>query len=204
MARFPSVQRSHISSKWARAYYVELLPVEWRAITEEGITIDYRTYNCVALNVYRHKTNPNGPKGKWEVHVDEYDWRHVWLRPIGEGPFIPVPWTCLTAAPVPFTDATWRLAQKIVATRGQDPTHEGQVAQALGELLTRASLRPSLESKVVAMAQASPSLMPAVVRQQLLPPPEPETDEPLALPDAEESHIEGMGVHDPFDIGGYR
>jgi putative transposase len=51
--------------------YLELLPVEWRCITDQGIQIDYRHYDCRELNVYRNQTSGVvGKNGRWEVHYD--------------------------------------------------------------------------------------------------------------------------------------
>ena len=51
--------------------YLELLPVQWRRITDEGIQLDNRTYNDAALGPYRHQRSGIVAKGnRWEVHFD--------------------------------------------------------------------------------------------------------------------------------------
>jgi Mu transposase, C-terminal len=47
--------------------YIELLPADWRATTDAGIQIDYRTYHCPKLR-------------PWEVHYDPYDASRIWVR----------------------------------------------------------------------------------------------------------------------------
>ncbi len=123
--------------------YLELLPVEWRTIGDNGIQIDYRTYDDEVLNPHRHQ--PSGVIGKgrrWEVHYDPYDLSHVFVRNHRDGGWLTATWTHLPMVGAPFADFTWRAARQIVAQRGGDDTDETAIARALDNLLTRAGNGP--------------------------------------------------------------
>jgi putative transposase len=121
--------------------YLELLPVKWRRITDDGIQIDNRTYNCAALGAYRHQNSGViAKRGRWEVHYDPYDVSQVHLRtPDG---WITAPWTHLPMVSAPFADFTWRHARRL-AGRGAT---EAEIARILDDLLTRAEHGPDKTS----------------------------------------------------------
>ncbi|MFI9251306.1 Mu transposase C-terminal domain-containing protein [Streptomyces sp. NPDC053069] len=59
--------------------YLELLPVRWQAITERGIRLNHRTYDCDLLGPYRGQPSPITSRGgKWEVHTNPHDIRQIW------------------------------------------------------------------------------------------------------------------------------
>ena len=61
--------------------YIELLPADWRAITDTGVQIDYRTYNSPELRFWAgHSSGVASKAGRWEVHYDPYDVSRVWVR----------------------------------------------------------------------------------------------------------------------------
>jgi putative transposase len=157
--------------------YLELLPVQWRRITDEGIQLDNRTYNDGVLGPYRHQRSGIAAKGnRWAVHHDPYDVSQVHLRtPDG---WITVPWTHLPMVSAPFADFTWRHARRLAGTGAT----EAEIARVLDELLTRAEHGPDKASaRITARTRAGQ----AAHRPPL---PEPETapvaDEPTE-PDAE-------------------
>lgn len=127
--------------------YLELLPACWRQITDSGIQLDYRTYDCPALNPFRHlPSGVDAKQGRWEVHYDPYDLSHVWVREHHAGHaggWITVPWTHLGMVRQPFADFTWRHARELVQARGGDPTDETAVTIALTDLLRRAEAGPA-------------------------------------------------------------
>jgi hypothetical protein len=55
--------------------YLELLPACWRAITDSGVQLDYRTYDCAALNPYRQQ--PSGVQAKQGRPFADFTWRHA-------------------------------------------------------------------------------------------------------------------------------
>lgn len=75
----------------ARAGYIEaprdpclayqFLRVEWRTIQHDGIEIDGRKYRGPGLTVYKvgEKSPYKERKGKWPIHVDAEDVRHVYF-----------------------------------------------------------------------------------------------------------------------------
>lgn len=194
--------------------YLELLPATWRAVNSYGVKISHRIYDCPELGPLRRQ--PSGITGKrdlWEVHRDPYDASWIWVRNQWEGGWIPVPWKHLGTVPQPFGDLAWDHAAADLRQQGEgDPTEE-QIAQAVTELLTRASQGPSgggkarhsrRDRRVAARTRAA-------VESPSPRPPQPETAPPGAdnLPphDAEEdggtrdepvAKVIPLGVFDPF------
>ena len=61
--------------------YIELLPAEWRAITQYGVKIGHRVYDCKELVPHRRqRSGLKSRHGLWEVHYDPYDITRVWVR----------------------------------------------------------------------------------------------------------------------------
>ena len=119
--------------------YIELLPVEWRAINAYGVKIRHRKYQSKALR--RYSRQPSGVKARkdlWEVHRDPYDVSRIWVRNHRDGGWIEATWTHLSTGPVPFGDLAWDHAQRMLARRGIDKPTEEEIAQAASDLLTRA------------------------------------------------------------------
>jgi hypothetical protein len=152
--------------------YVELLPVEWRMLSEGVVQIGYRTYTCPGLRSYGSRRSPVAAKGgRWEVHYDPYDVTRVWVRDHYEGGWIMAPWSHAAVVAQPFADFTWRHARKIAAQRGLDSTNETAVAVVLAALLRRAGDGPGAADRAVARTRAAaevrnhlpPDLLPAVV-----------------------------------------
>lgn len=135
--------------------YIELLPVEWRMLSEGVVQIEYRTYTCPQLRSYGSRRSPFAAKGgKWEVHHDPYDVTRVWVRDPFEGGWIMAAWSHATVVTQPFADFTWRHARRLAAQRGLDPTNETAVAVVLAALLRRAEDGPGPADRVVARTRA--------------------------------------------------
>jgi putative transposase len=160
--------------------YLELLPVEWRAINAYGIRIDYRTYDDPQLGQWRlQHSGVVAKRGLWEVHYDPYDATHVFVRTT-DG-WLTVPWTHLPMVSSPFAEFTWRHARRLAAEKGLDHANESVVARVLDDLLTRAQAGPvdkvsdrvTARDRVAATAHRRPARV-----QDTQPAPEP--DGPLA------------------------
>ena len=64
----------HVPMPLSAQDYIELLPMQARAINSYGVKINHRVYDAEALGPYRGQ--PSGvaaPKNLWEVHHDLYD-----------------------------------------------------------------------------------------------------------------------------------
>jgi putative transposase len=137
--------------------YLELLPIEWRAIGDGGIQIDYRTYDHPDLGPLRRQNSGIEAKdGRWEVHYDPYDVTRVFVRAADH--WITVPWTHLPMLSAPFADFTWRHARKLAAAAGADHTNETVVARVLTDLLGRASHGPAADkptARILARTRAA-------------------------------------------------
>lgn len=137
--------------------YVELLPVRWRAITDAGIRLDYRTYDDDCLNDFRGQASAVATKkGLWEVHYNPYDPVRVWVR-LPEG-FRELPWIHATSVGLPFTHHVWEHICKVVERTGSREEHEAELALALDQFLKRVAGKESMsatERRVVAKSRAS-------------------------------------------------
>lgn len=134
--------------------YIELLPVAWRAVNDDGIRIGYRTYDSAGLGPYRRRASPvTAKRGLWEIHHDPYDLSRVWVRQ-PEGGFVTAAWTHLSMVGAPFADFTWRQARRIAAERGEDPCDQTALARILDDLLHRARVGPAPADKALTRALA--------------------------------------------------
>ena len=161
--------------------YLELLPVHWRHINEYGITIDYRTYDDVALP-HGERSNVAEQGGRWEVHYDPYDLSHVYVRtPAG---WITAAWTHLPMVSAPFADFTWRHARRMAAARGLPDDNETEVARVLDELLTRARTGPVDKTTARVAARTRAARRPTMPDAQIidLPVPAPAVDAAPVVP----------------------
>jgi putative transposase len=123
------------------ADYLELLPVAWRAIRDDGVQIDYRTYDDPDLGPHRGQhSGIAARRGLWPVHHDPYDLSRVFIR-TADG-WVTAAWTHLPMVAAPFADFTWRHARRLAAAAGRDDTNQTEVARLLDDLLTRAQHGP--------------------------------------------------------------
>ncbi|MEU5438229.1 Mu transposase C-terminal domain-containing protein [Streptomyces sp. NPDC020719] len=121
-----------------RSDYLELLPVRWQAITERGIRLNHRTYDCDLLGPHRGQDSEVAARsGKWEVHTNPHDVRQIWVR-LPELGLTEIPWIHRDHAHQPFNDRTWQYIQT-TTTRHQDhDRYEADLAEALDQLMRRA------------------------------------------------------------------
>jgi hypothetical protein len=112
--------------------------VRWQAITERGIRLHHRTYDCDLLAPYRGQPSPITARGgKWEVHANPHDVRQVWLR-LPDGTLAEIPWIHRAHVHRPFNEQTWQYIRTTL-TRHTDPDqHEADLADALDQLMRRA------------------------------------------------------------------
>ncbi|MBC7596570.1 MAG: DDE-type integrase/transposase/recombinase [Kineosporiaceae bacterium] len=72
--------------------YIELLPLRFRTITNEGIRLGNRFFNSAELLPYRDTLSGDlTNKNQWEVHFNPYDFGQVWVR-VSSGEWIECPW----------------------------------------------------------------------------------------------------------------
>lgn len=118
------------------ADYVELLPVEWRRINEDGITHANRVYDCVELNPYRRTgSGVQSRGGRWEVHYDPYDVTAVWVRNHHHGGWITAGWVHRGIVNQPFSAAIYEHVRRQVAATTRTPPGDDYIARRIAELL---------------------------------------------------------------------
>ena len=187
--------------------YIELLPVTWGAVNAYGIKVSNRRYDCADLNPYRHQdSGVAARKGLWEVHHDPYDVTRIWVRDSREGGWITVPWTQLKAAAVPFGEAAWDQARRLLARRGEDPATEQDLARAAAALLDKAEHTAAGESSPSkkdrrAAARARAIAAPAWPRPDAQ---SAEADNHAGEPGADDDErppakVIALGIFDPFE-----
>ncbi len=190
--------------------YIELLPVTWRTVNAYGIKISNRRYDCADLNPYRHQdSGVTARKGLWEVHYDPYDVTRVWVRNHHESGWITVPWTQMKAAGMPFGEAAWDHARRLLARRGEDPATEQEIAEAGAALLDKAEHTAAGESRPPkkdrrAAARARAAAVPAWPRPDAQPA---GPDEQNSGPDCgggtrPAAKVIPLGIFDPFEEAG--
>src|ERR1039458_9432900 len=118
--------------------HIELLPAVWRAVNAYGIKISHRTYDAAELNpVRQQKSGVTARKGLWEVRHDPYDVSRVFVR--GPGGWA----TCWTKvggrARFPFGELAWDRVSGRLAGQGRGDATELERAQAVDDLLRRAT-----------------------------------------------------------------
>lgn len=190
--------------------YIELLPADWRAITDAGIQIDYRTYNCPELRRYaRQNSGVAARGGRWEVHFDPYDVSRIWVRNHHHGGWITAGWTHQSVVGQPFSDFTWRASRRIAAQRGVDDTNEMAVAVILAALLRRAEEGPGTGRALArhnAARQVSNHLPREVTELVIAPEADSAAESEPVLPEADHDVEAGspvdevvpFGIFDPF------
>uniref|UniRef100_UPI002F9157A0 Mu transposase C-terminal domain-containing protein n=1 Tax=Streptomyces sp. NBC_01592 TaxID=2975889 RepID=UPI002F9157A0 len=140
--------------------YLELLPVRWQAITEHGIRLHHRTYDCDLLGPYRGQESEVAARGgKWEVRINPHDVRQIWVR-LPDGQLAEIPWIHRDHAHHPFNDRTWRYVRTTV-TRHLDPDrYEAGLADALDQLLRRARTGHATPAEQHLITRTAPVRMP--------------------------------------------
>ena len=195
--------------------YIELLPAEWRAISDTGVQIEYRTYNSGELRPFAGESSGIATKnGRWEVHYDPYDVSRVWVRNHRGSGWITAGWTHHNIVRQPFADFTWRAARKLAAQRGVDDSNEMAVAVILAALLRRAEAGPDISRRPLARHASTrdmpnhlpmevtevgrwPTALPEPARPPALPPAPPAQADPVIEADAET--VVPFGLLDAFD-----
>ncbi|HEY5987472.1 MAG TPA: hypothetical protein VIV12_14025 [Streptosporangiaceae bacterium] len=129
----------------------------------------------------------------------------IWVRNHHEGGWITVPWTQLKAAAVPFSEAAWEHARRLLARRGEDPATEQEIAQAAAALLDKAErpasggTMPSKKDRRAA-GRARATAVPAWPR------PDAQLDEPEEETSGGDAGLAAkvipLGIFDPFEEAG--
>ena len=119
--------------------YVELLPVEWRAVNAYGIKLNWRTYDSEDSGLDQLRLAPSGVKERrnlWEIRHDPYDVSRIHVR--GPGGWVTAFWKHLNRVPMPFGELAWDHARRGL---GQGAGEE-EIADAVAALLRRAGKGP--------------------------------------------------------------
>lgn len=117
----------------ARDLAFEFLDVKWRTIQHYGVEVNGLRYDGEALNPYRNLKSTYGGAyaGKWPLHVDVHDVRHVWFRDPCDDSWHELTWEHAPSLAAPFSLDAVEYAKK-VALNG---IHVDNPSAAVHELL---------------------------------------------------------------------
>ncbi|WAP53475.1 hypothetical protein [Streptomyces sp. S465] len=139
--------------------------MRWQAITERGIRLHRRTYDCDLLAPYRRQPSPITARGgKWEVHTNppRPPARSGCACPTARSPRSPG--STATHVHRPFNEQTWQRIRTTV-TRHTDPDSlEADLADALDQLMRRTRTGNATAGEQRLLARTQPARTP-------LPPP---------------------------------
>jgi len=97
--------------------YIDLMPIEYRVIGTAGIKINNRFYDSLELQPFRNTPSTHmSHSNQWEVRVNPYDPRIVWVRH-PDGHWIECPWRDESTFQQPFVDTILHTAVEIAASR---------------------------------------------------------------------------------------
>lgn len=108
---------------FTRDDYVGLMPMTWRTIKRDGITLEGLRYDSPALNPFRSvKSGNKRANGKWEIRYDPHDLTRIWLRVPDESLFVEVTWVYAD-----LLDESFGIEMLQAARRGIDQREPKQV-----------------------------------------------------------------------------
>ncbi len=135
------------------ADYVQLLPVEWRMINEDGITYGNRVYDSAELNPYRRTgSGVQSRGGRWEIHYDPYDITAIWVRNHHHGGWITAQWVHRGIVGQPFSAAIYEHV-RLQATTTRTPVGDDYIARRVADLLTPTGSSPRSDADRRAVAK---------------------------------------------------
>ncbi|MEN2424299.1 Mu transposase C-terminal domain-containing protein [Streptomyces rimosus] len=130
---------------------LNLLPCQWRTVTDQGIELNNRHYESKGLNEFRGVPSPvrgRRRRGKWPVHYTPYRPEQVWLRnPYLESDdpkaWVPADFVFRDYIRGDWTEYAWNQARAELLEEGEGrrPAQEA-VARRTDELLNRAEQGP--------------------------------------------------------------
>lgn len=99
----------------ARDLAFEFLDVKWRTIQHYGVEVNGLRYDGEALNPYRNLKSTYGGAyaGKWPLHVDVHDVRHVWFRDPADDSWSELTWEHAPSLDAPFSLDAVEYAKKV-------------------------------------------------------------------------------------------
>lgn len=122
----------------------EFLDVKWRTIQHYGVEVNGLRYDGQALNPYRNLQSTYGGAyaGKWPLHVDVHDVRHVWFRDPHDDSWNELTWEHAPSLGAPFSLDAVEYAKRVAlhGTHIDNPSaavHELLAAWQRGEVTTR-------------------------------------------------------------------
>ncbi|SFK12526.1 helix-turn-helix domain-containing protein [Cellulomonas sp. KH9] len=128
----------------ARDLAFEFLDVKWRTIQHYGVEVNGLRYDGEALSPYRNLKSTYGGAyaGKWPLHVDVHDVRHVWFRDPGDDSWNELKWEHAPSLKAPFSLEAVEYAKRVAlhGTHVDNPSaavHELLAAWQRGEVTTR-------------------------------------------------------------------
>lgn len=122
-------------------YYYELLPIEWRKIGHDGVSVKGLKYDGDAINEYRNRPSSHSGvhRGKWPLRYDPRDYSRVHFQDPYDGDWHELYWVDAPPNVRPFNDTLLSHAKGLLLARGgRHSSHtSGQLAKILEEIFDR-------------------------------------------------------------------
>ncbi|WP_371601190.1 hypothetical protein [Streptomyces sp. NBC_00564] len=129
------------------ADYLQLLPIAWVGVGDEGIRFKNRTYDNYKGELEAVRNTPSGLKGKkkdgWELRYNPYTPEQVWLRDHRSGEWITAVFKHQHVIGAPWTQHLWETATAEYVARGGRHGDDDAIAVVLADLLERAGRGPA-------------------------------------------------------------
>jgi putative transposase len=136
--------------------FIELLPVHWRVIHPAGVLLNHVFYDSPELQPFRDMPSDNSKHGnKWEVRVNPYDPRIVWVRH-PERHWIECLWRDETTYRQPFADEILRTATELAV--GRTDQEKKELATLSADIKARAASKAITVEKAEARAKTAKEL----------------------------------------------
>ncbi len=121
--------------------YYELLPCEWRLVTDTGVPIDGLVYDDIRLTNYRNVPSVYGGvhAGKYPIRFDQRDLEHVYFFDYEATPpqWIALRWRGARDQPMPFNDRAVAWAKNLCIERQLDTRNPRVLEASLRYMLDR-------------------------------------------------------------------
>jgi putative transposase len=140
--------------------YIALMPIHYRTIQADGITIDYRRYDSALLQDYRLADSGDSKNnGKWAVKYHPNDPSAVWVKDPETQEWIECLWMNGDAFARPFSRRVRSEARRITAELGvaDDPDRLKQTLEILGTTRQAQTQAKAEEQRRALAAKNAPS-----------------------------------------------
>lgn len=180
--------------------YFQLLPIEWRKIGHDGVSVEGLRYDGDSLNPYRNRDSDHGGvhRRKWPIRYDPRDYSRTFFRDPEDGGWYELRWVDAPPSARPFDSALLSHAKGLLRSRGEDIYANRRLAGVLEEIFERVDRdkvidpkeRRALADAFMRGPQAGRDRVAAEEKRGSV-----EQDEEISVWDCDPTEIQGFSVH---------